>query len=230
MWAPSCLGLCTYHTRIHNVLHSVAEVIVGQITDMELSLEQFERFGGTWMCKVVHCFDYLAQDGHRKHCPTIHPDMGVSPLLFMPTVDSILNLFLDTPVQQDSQVGVLGVVCFPILIQDTTGWGHIDRCDRSNQGVGSMRRLLHHMGDTMEVWILKEPRIHGVFSLTTTVRIIRITVQDVQDTTRVNLMVIQAIRTPRKVRSEWPISRKGVRSHLGPVFRIEQRISSPLGI
>jgi hypothetical protein len=82
----------------------------------------------------------------------------------------------------------------------------------------------------MEVWILKELRTHGLFSLRTIVRIIRITVQEVQDTTRVNLMVIQAIRTPRGVRSEWPISRKGVRSHLGPVFRKEQSISCPLGI
>ena len=54
--------------------------------------------------------------------------------------------------------------------------------------------------------------------------------QEVQDTTRVNLMMIQAIRTPRGVRSEWPISWKGVRSHLGPVFRTKLSISCPLGI
>ena len=182
------------------------------------------------MCKVVHCFYYLARDGHRNYCPTIHPDMGVSPLWFMPPVNSILNVCLDTPVQQDFQVGVLSVVWSPILIQDTTRWGHIDRCDESNQRVGSMRILPHHMHHTMEVWILKELRTDGLFSLRTTVRIIRITVQEVQDTTRVNLMVIQAVRTPRGVRSEWPISRKGVRSHLGPVFWKEQSISCPLGI
>ena len=66
-----------------------------------LSLDQFEGFGGTSMCKVVLCFYYRAQDGHRNHCPTIHPDKGVSPLWFMPPVDSILKGFLDTPVQQD---------------------------------------------------------------------------------------------------------------------------------
>ena len=54
--------------------------------------------------------------------------------------------------------------------------------------------------------------------------------QEVQDTTHVNLMVIKAIRTPRGVSSEWLISRKGVRSHLGPVFRKKQSISCPLGI
>ena len=58
------------------------------------------------------------------------------------------------------------------------------------------------MGHTMEVWILKEVRARGLFSLRTTVRIIRITVQECQDTTRVTLMVIQAIRTPRGVHSE----------------------------
>ena len=39
MWAPLCLGLRTHHTGIHNLLYSVKEVIVGQITDMELSFE-----------------------------------------------------------------------------------------------------------------------------------------------------------------------------------------------
>ena len=86
------------------------------------------------------------------------------------------------------------------------------------------------MGHTMEVWILNELRTHGLFNLRTTVRIIRITVQEVQDTTRVNLMVIQAISTPRGVRSEWSITRKGVWSHLDPVIRSEQSISCPLGI
>ena len=76
----------------------------------------------------------------------------------------------------------------------------------------------------------KELRTHGLFSLRTTVSIIRITVQDVQNTTRVNLMVIHAIRTPRGDCSEWQISRKGVRSHLGPEFWIEQSISAPNGI
>ena len=54
--------------------------------------------------------------------------------------------------------------------------------------------------------------------------------QEVQDTARVNLMVIQAIRTPRGVRSEWLISRKAVWSHKGPVSPKEQSISCPLGI
>ena len=54
--------------------------------------------------------------------------------------------------------------------------------------------------------------------------------QEVQDTTRVNPMVIQAIRTPRGVHSEWSISRKGVWSHPGPVFQKKQSISCPLGI
>ena len=93
-----------------------------------------------------------------------------------------------------------------------------------------MTRLPHHVRHTMEVWFLKELRTHGLFSLRTTVRIIRTTVRDVQDTTRVNLMVIQAIRAPRRVRSEWPISWEGVWSHLAPVFRMEQRICCPLGI
>ena len=78
--------------------------------------------------------------------------------------------------------------------------------------------------------MLRELRGHGLFSLRITARIIRITVQEVQDTTRVNPMVIQAIRTPRGVRSESLISRKGVRRHLGPVFRKEQSINCPLGI
>ena len=117
--------------------------------------------------------------------------MGVSPFRFMPPVDAILNVFLDNPVQQDFQVGVLSVVWFLILIQATTRWWHIDRCDGSNQGLGSIRGLPHHMGHTMEVWILKEIRTHRLFNLRTKVRIIRITVQEVQDTTRVNLMVIQ---------------------------------------
>ena len=138
------------------------------------------------MCKVVHCFYYLAQNSHRNHCPAIRLDMGVSPLWFMPPVDSILKVFLDTAVQQDFEVGVLSIVWLPILIQDTTRRGHIDRCDGSNQGVGSMWRLPHHMGHTMEVSILKNLRTHGLFSLGTMVRIIRITVQEVQDTTRVN--------------------------------------------
>ena len=93
-----------------------------------------------------------------------------------------------------------------------------------------MRRLPHHIGHTMEVWILKELRTHGPFSLRTTVRMTRVTVQEVDDTTCVTLMVNQVIRKPRGVCSEWQISKKGVRSNLGPVFRIEQRISSPLGI
>ena len=93
MWAPSCLGLCTYRTGIHNLLQSLLEVIVGQNTDMGLSLEQFECFWGTWMCKVVLCFYYVAQDGHRNHCPTIHTEMGVSSFWFMPPVDSIITSF-----------------------------------------------------------------------------------------------------------------------------------------
>ena len=126
-----------------------------------------------------------------------HPDMEVSPLWLMPPVYSILNVFLDTPVQQDFQVGVLNVVGYPSHIQDTTQWAHIDRCDGNNEGVGSMRRPAHHMGHTMEVWILKELRTHGLFSLTTTVTIIRVTVQEVQDTTCVHCMVMQAIRYRR---------------------------------
>ena len=86
------------------------------------------------------------------------------------------------------------------------------------------------MGHTIEVWILKELRTQVLFSVRTTVRIIRITVQEVQDTTHVNLMVIEAVRTPREIRSEWPVSRKGVPSHLGPVFWKGQSISCPLGI
>ena len=202
MWAPSRLRLCTYYTDIHNLLHSYRKVILGQISELELSLEQFQGFGGTWMCNIVHCFSHLAEDGHRNNCPTIHPDMRVSPLWLMQPVNSILNVILDTPVQQDFQVGVLSIVWFPILIEDTTRWGHIDQCDRSNQGVGSMSRLPHHMGHTMEVWTFKELSTQGLFSLRTTVRIIRISVQEVHDTTRVNLMVTQAIRTPSGVRSE----------------------------
>ena len=229
MWVPSCLGLCTCHTGIHKILHPLQEVIVEQIADMELSLQQFQGFWGTSKCKVVHCFYYLARDGHRNHCTTIHPDMGMSPLWFMPLVDAILFFCPDTPVQAEFQVGLLSVVQFPILIQDTTRCRHIDRCDGSNQGVGSIRRLPHHMSHTMEVWILKELGTLGLLSLRTTVRIIRLTVE-VQDTTRVNLMVIQAIRTLTGVRSEWPMSRKGVLSHLGPVLWKEQSISCPLGI
>ena len=228
MSAPSCRGLCTYHAGIHNLLYTVPEVIFRQITDTELWLEQFQGFGGTRMCKVGHCFSYLAQNGQRNHCPTIGADMGFPPLWFMPPVDSILNVFPDAPVQQNFQVGVLSVVWFLIFIQDTTRGGRIDRCDGSNQGVGSIRRLPHHMTHTMEVWIPKEPGTQLLFSLRVTVRIIKITVQDVQNTTRVNLVVIQAIRTPRGVWSEWPISRKRVGSHVGPVFRMEQSISSPL--
>ena len=82
----------------------------------------------------------------------------------------------------------------------------------------------------MEVWFLKEFRTQGLFSLRATVRTIRITVQDLQDTTRVNLMVIQAIRTHGRVCSEWVISRKGVGSHLGPVSWMEQSISSLFSI
>ena len=180
---------------------------------MELSPEQFQGFGGTWICKLVHYFYYAAQDGHRNHCPTIHPHMGVSPFWFMPPVDAILNVFLHAQVQQDFQVGVLSVVWFPILIQDTTRLGHIDPCDKSNQGVKSMRRLSHHMSHTMQVWILKELRTQGLFGLRTAVKVIRVTVQVVQDTTGVNLMVIQAIRTSGGVCSEWLISRKRVWSH-----------------
>ena len=76
MWAPSCVGLCTYHTSIHNLLYPILEVIIRQITDMALLLEQFQGLGGTWMCKVVHCFHYPAQDGDSNQCPTVHPDMG----------------------------------------------------------------------------------------------------------------------------------------------------------
>ena len=54
--------------------------------------------------------------------------------------------------------------------------------------------------------------------------------QDIQDTTRVQLMAMQAIRTSRGFHSEWPISTKGVSSHMRPVFGMEQSISSPLGI
>ena len=57
-----------------------------------------------------------------------------------------------------------------------------------------------------------------------------ITLQEVQDTTGVIFLVLQAIRTPRGLRIEWQISRRGVRSHLGPVFRMEKSISSPPGI
>ena len=92
MWGPSCLAVCTYNRGIHNLLHSVPDVIVGRITDMELSLEQFQGFRGTWICKVVQCLYHVAQDGHRNQCPTIHPAMGVSPLWFMPPVDCILNV------------------------------------------------------------------------------------------------------------------------------------------
>ena len=59
------------------------------------------------MCNAVHRFYYIAQDGHRSHCPTIHSDVRVSPLWLMPPVCSILNVFLDTPVEQDFQAGVL---------------------------------------------------------------------------------------------------------------------------
>ena len=75
--------------------------------DTELSLEQLQGFGGTRMCQVVQCFYYLAQDGQRSHCPTIHPDMGVSALWFIPLVDSIVNVLLDMAVQQDFRVRVL---------------------------------------------------------------------------------------------------------------------------
>ena len=86
------------------------------------------------------------------------------------------------------------------------------------------------MRHTMEVWIPKELRTQGLFSLRATVRTIRITVQEIQNTTGVNLMVIQAIMTRRGARTEWLISRRGVRSHLGPVLRMQQSIRSPMGI
>ena len=93
-----------------------------------------------------------------------------------------------------------------------------------------MRRFPHRMSHTLEVEILKELRTQGLFSLSTTVRIIKTTVQEIQNTRGDGLMVIQAIRTPRGVSSDFLISRRGVQSHLGPVLRTEQSISSPLGI
>ena len=95
-----------------------------------------------------------------NHCPTIHHHVGVSPLWCRSSLGSIQNVFLDSPVKHEFQVGVLSVVWFPVLLHHTTRWGHIDRCDRSNPVVGSIRRLPHQMAHTMVVWILKESRTH----------------------------------------------------------------------